>query len=362
MTIGVDGNEANVPHKVGVSMYTFELLHYFKSKANADTRFIVYLRSSPDESMPTENNYFRYEIVKGSRLWSQIFFPIHLLTHKKPDILFCPAHYAPRFCPVKTVVAIHDLAYFYYPDEFLKKDLYQLKNWTRYSMDKATKIIAVSKTTKKDLLTFYNEPESKIQVIYNGFRKQTTNNKPSSNHKPQTTNYFLYVGTIQPRKNITTLISAFSILLKQYPDYQLYLVGRKGWLYESIFEKVKELEMEKNVIFTGFIDNNSLDTLYSNATCFVFPSLYEGFGIPLLEAMDRGCPVISSFNSSLPEVGGEACLYFDPTDAQGIADDMIDMITNKKLRQDLVKKGKDRVQLFSWQKCGEQTLELLKNT
>lgn len=358
MVIGVDGNEANVLRKVGVSVYAFELLYYFKKKATKDLSFIVYLRAIPLEDMPSENEWFSYEIIRGNFLWSQLFFPIYLFTHKKPSVLFCPAHYAPRFSPVKTIVTVHDLAYYYYPDEFLKKDLFQLKNWTKYSIKKAQKIIAVSKTTKKDILKFYGEPESKIEVIYNGFRHEKNH---ISNLKAPATDYFLYVGTIQPRKNISTLIQAFSLLLHEYPDYKLFLVGRKGWLYDSIFEKVKKLGIEKNIVFTGYVDDKTLDMYYRHAKCFIIPSLYEGFGIPILEAMNRGCPVISSFNSSLPEIGGEACLYFDPNDPKGIFDDMKEMITNEQLRKDLVKKGKDRVQLFSWEKCGEETLNLIKN-
>lgn len=359
MIIGVDGNEANVEHKVGVSVYTFELLHYFKKHASKEVSFIIYLRFKPLEEMPTENDYFVYKIIKGSFMWSQIFFPFYLFTHKKPSVLFCPAHYTPRFSSVKTVVAVHDLAYYYFPDEFLKKDLFQLKNWTKYSIDKSKKVIAVSKTTKKDILRFYETPESKIDVIYNGFRHEKHDSKfQSSNQK--TRDYFLYVGTIQPRKNISLLIEAFSLFLREYPDYDLYIVGKKGWLYDSVFQKVKELGIEEHVIFTGYVDDKTLDYYYRNALCFVFPSLYEGFGIPILEAMDRNCPVISSFSSSLPEVGGEACLYFDPKNPKGIVDDMKEILLNDSLRKDLVKKGRDRVQLFSWELCGEQTLQLLK--
>jgi len=311
--------------------------------------------------LPKENEYFHYKIVKGNFLWSQIFFPLYLFTHPRPNILFCPAHYAPRLSPVPTVVTIHDLAYFYYPDEFLKKDLYQLMNWTKYSIQKANKIIAVSKSTKDDIKKFYDIAESKIEVIYNGFRTSNETRFQNSKFEIPNAKYLLYVGTIQPRKNISNLLEGFKKVLVRYPDLKLYLVGRKGWLYESIFRKVEELNLKKNVIFTGYISNSHLDYLYKHAEAFILPSLYEGFGLPLLEAMSRNLPVLSSNTASLPEIGGNACLYFDPTSSEDIKDKIIELLTNRTLQQHLVKKGKERVQLFSWEKCGEETLKIIKS-
>jgi len=360
MIIGVDGNEANVDKKVGVSIYTFELLKYFQKKASSQCQFIIYLKDRPRKELPKENNYFKYRVIRGNYLWSQIFLPLNLYLQKKPDIFFSPAHYSPRFCPVPTVVTIHDLSYFYYPDEFLKKDLYKLQNWTKYSVKNAKKIIAVSKTTKKDLVKFYDLPEEKIEVIYNGYQKEIKNLKSKIKIKKP---YLLYVGTIQPRKNLKTLIEAFFLLSKESPEYSLVIVGKKGWLYEKIFANVEQADSFKNrIIFTDYVDNDALAYLYKNASLFVLPSLYEGFGIPILEAMSFGCPVISSFTSSLPEIGGDACLYFDPTSKEDLKEKILQLLNNKKLRNELVKKGKERVKLFSWKKCGEETLELLKKT
>lgn len=357
MIIGVDGNEANVEKKVGVSVYTYQLLHYFAQQSDEKTRFIIYLRDVPRHDLPVETADFKYRIVKGGFLWSQLFLPFHLYLHKDIDIFFSPAHYAPRWCPTPTVVVIHDLSYFYYPEEFLKKDLYQLKNWTQYSVKKAQKIIAVSKTTKKDIIKFYHIPEKNIEVVYNGYQSNISNQQSTiSNFKP----YILYIGTLQPRKHLITLIEAFHLLLKKKPEYNLIIAGKKGWLYEEIFARVKSLHLQNKIIFPGYVSDEEKAALYTNASLFVLPSLYEGFGIPLLEAMSYGCPVISSFASSLPEIGGDACLYFDPTNPQELVDDMIALIDDSSLRRDLIQKGKKRVQLFSWEKCGEETLEIIK--
>lgn len=370
MIIGIDGNEANVDKQVGVSVYTLSLLSYFKKWSDQTTQFKIFLKTKPKDFMPSETDFFKYVIVKGNFLWSQLFLPLNLYLKDKVDVFFSPAHYSPRFCPIPTVVTIHDLSYFIYPEEFLKKDLYQLKNWTKYSIEKSRKIIAVSKTTKKDLMKFYNIPEEKIEVVYNGFEKQSNNkteavleeNHPSKTASVNKKKYLLFVGTIQPRKNLSVLLKAFAELIKTKPEFKLVITGKKGWLYEQTFQKVKDLKLEQKVIFTDHVSDNELTKLYKNAFCLVMPSLYEGFGIPLLEAMANNCPVISSFASSLPEVGGEACLYFDPNNSDDLLDKINELIDNNQLRQELINKGKERVKLFSWKKTALKTLNVIKNS
>jgi glycosyltransferase involved in cell wall biosynthesis len=365
MIIGIDGNEANVDSHVGVSVYTLNLLTYFQKNSNDSVRFNIYLKNKPKNFLPEQTKNFRYITVPGPIAWSQIFLPLYLNTHRPDDIFLSPAHYSPRSLRSPLIVTIHDLSYFYYPDEFLKKDLYKLTNWTKDSITKAKKIIAVSKTTKKDILKFYNVPEEKVSVIYNGYEKRDTDENKKDNTSIDLSdlkNYILYVGTIQPRKNLTTLIEAFAKFHTEQPDYKLVIVGRKGWLYEKIFTKVKEMNVEDSVIFTGYLPDSTVKKLYKDAFCFVLPSLYEGFGLPVLEAMSMGCPVIASFSSSLPEIGGEACLYFDPKNPAELTDKMNMLIQSAELRADLIQKGKQRVKEFSWQKCAEQTLDLIINT
>jgi glycosyltransferase involved in cell wall biosynthesis len=173
--------------------------------------------------------------------------------------------------------------------------------------------------------------------------------------------YILYVGTLQPRKNIPVLVDAFYDILKEYPDYKLVIAGKKGWLYEDIFSYVEKRNLQGSVLFPGFVSDEMLAQLYAHAACYVLPSLYEGFGIPILEAMSCGCPVIASYASSLPEVGGEACLYFDPQNPKELADKMRIILSDTSIRKEYVKKGKKQVQQFSWDTCGKETLEVLQN-
>lgn len=363
MTIGIDGNEANVENPVGVSVYTLNLLHYFKKTSSGDLKFQVFLKTKPLQLLPSEKQYFSYKIVEPVFLWSQLFLPLYLIHKKRVDGFFSPAHYAPRFCPAPSVVTVHDLSYFYYPKDFLKKDLHKLINWTRYSVKRAKKVIAVSKTTKQDLMKFYKLPEGKIEVIYNGYEKkiksQSFDKLRIENWKLKIKNYILYVGTLQPRKNLPVLIKAFQTFKKENREFKLVIVGRKGWLYKEIFDLVLRLELKKDVVFTGFVEDDELVSLYKHAFCFVMPSLYEGFGIPILEAMSFGCPVVSSNASSLPEIGGDACIYFNPTQQDELTAKLKLLKENEKLRNELITKGEQRIKLFSWEKCAQKTLEVI---
>ncbi len=360
MYIGIDGNEANVDNLVGVSVYAQSLLSHFQKKADSKTRFTIFLRNKPQNHLPKETEFYRYNTISPFFLFSQITLPLALMVQKDLDVFFSPAHYAPRVSPVPTIVTIHDLSYFYFPQEFLRKDLYQLKNWTKYSVKKAKKVICVSKETKKDLIKFYKTPEEKIEVIYNGYEKTAI--KPKSHRfKLFKERYILYVGTLQPRKNIQTLIRAFQIFQKESPDFKLVLTGKKGWLYDKIFELVKTLNLQDRVVFTDYVPDGELITLYQNAFCFVLPSFYEGFGIPLLEAMAEGTPVIAAGSSALPEIGGDACLYFDPHNVNGLVRLLSRLKNDEDLRKKMIEEGKKRIKLFSWKKCSDETLKVIKS-
>lgn len=361
MRIGIDGNEANVERRVGVSFYTLNLLKHFSKKATDKIQFKIYLRHEPRNDMPKESKWFKYEVVQGPFLWSQIFLPMRLYSQKDIDVFFSPAHYLPRFCPVPTVVTIHDLSYLYFPQDFLKKDLYQLRNWTKYSVENADKIIAVSETTKKDIVRSYKILPQKIKVVYNGYEKKHLASESKLRLMESNHPYILYVGTLQPRKNISVLIKAFYKLLHFYPDFKLVIAGKKGWLYDKIFDLVTDLGLEDDVYFTDYISDNQLIFLYKNAFCFVMPSLYEGFGIPPLEAMSFGCPVLCSNTSSLPEVAGDAALYFDPKDSSDLANKIQKLKESQELRKSLVKKGYARTKQFSWENCADSTLSLIKS-
>lgn len=392
MLIGIDGNEANVDLKVGISEYAFELLtQFFKFKIQS-SKFKIFLKETPENDLPEElPNYWEYRVIGPKKLWTQFALPINLYFNKpRPDVFFTPTHYAPRFSPVPTVVSVMDLSYIHFPELFKKSDLYQLKNWTAYSVKNASKVITISNSSKDDIIKEYGVDEDKVVVIYPGVKRKTKNEKlktvmQNSTHSTSSVlmlseveaskllkekygieeKFILFVGTLQPRKNIERLIEAFSkVSSRQDSDnnsLQLVIIGKEGWLYESILEAPKKFGVEVRVKFLDFVPDEDLPLFYKRAECFCLPSLYEGFGLPVLEAMQYGCPVITSNVSSLPEAGGNAAVYVNPENTHDIAEKIEKVLNDKKLQEKMRKNGFEQVKKFSWEKASEQTLKVLED-
>ncbi|HSD98657.1 MAG TPA: glycosyltransferase family 1 protein [Patescibacteria group bacterium] len=368
MIIGIDGNEANVEKKVGISEYAFQLLLQFYK--NSDVQFLIYLKDRPRPEMPKEKKNWKYIIVGPKKLWTQIGLPLYLCTHfPRPNVFFSPTHYAPRFSPVPTAISIMDVSYLHFPELFAKKDLYQLVNWTKYSALAAKKVFTISKASKNDILKAYGKRSDDVVVTYPGIKSETkAMNQETSQKNLQekfgiSDDYILFVGTLQPRKNIGRLIEAFAKIQNpksKIQNLELVIVGKKGWLYEPILEAPKKFGISHAVKFLEFVDDEDLPSLYQHAIMFVLPSLYEGFGLPVVEAMKYGTPVVTSKVSSLPEAGGDAALYVNPEDVSDIAKAMQKLLDNPKLRLELVKKGYEHIKKFSWEKSAKETLNVLQ--
>lgn len=379
MIIGIDGNEANFGKRVGVGEYAFELLRQFSNskfkiprprqakRDGQNLKFTIYLKDKPSKDLPEERQGWQYRIVAPRKLWTQIGLPLDLLLHNpKPDVFFTPTHYAPRFSRVPTVVSVMDLSFVHFPHMFKASDLYQLKSWTAYSVRKAKKVLTISQASKNDIIKYYHLEPGKVIVTYPGVKKGLmTNDKGLNMDKIKRKygiqgDYILFVGTLQPRKNVARLIEAFSTLKDMPGDPSLVLVGKKGWLYEEILQAPKKFDIEDKVIFLDYVSDEDLPSLYKNAACFVLPSLYEGFGLPVLEAMSYGCPVVTSNVSSLPEVGGDAVFYINPESVEDIANGIKKVLTDTKLRKMLIEKGYKQAKKFSWEKTARETLKLLE--
>lgn len=356
--IGIDGNEANVARRVGISEYAYQLLLHFNTNSKG-VDFTVFLKNKVLSQLPHEHSYYKYEFVAPSRLWTQIGLPIRLFRKKDVDIFFTTSHYAPRFCPVPTVISIMDVSYFHFPELFNKKDLYKLKNWTQYSANKARKIITISNSSKNDIIKYYQIPEEKIEVVYPGIKEIQLSkmNKIPSKYEIQG-DFILYIGTLQPRKNLVRLIEAISKIKDK--KISLVVIGKKGWQYEEILNAPGKFDVKDRIKFLDFVPDEDLPSFYQNAICYVLPSLYEGFGLPILEAMQYGCPVITSNVSSLPEAGGDAALYFDPTNVDDIAHKIDKVVEDKGLREEMKEKGLMHIKKFSWKKSAEEVLGILE--
>lgn len=361
MLIGIDGNEANVKNRVGTGVYTLELLKQFASLKSP--AFQIFLKENPLPDLPKETANFKYIIFGPKKFWTQFALPIKLTFGEKPNVFFSPAHYGPRYSKVPFVVTIHDLSYLHFPELFRKEDLLQLTNWSKYSIEKAAHILVPSQSTKNDIIKNYDIKQEKITVTYEGYNKtlfkpsaKTVIKKVKDKYKI-VGEYIIFVGTLQPRKNIEKLIDAFSQIKNS--KLNLVIVGKKGWLYDSILQKSKELKIGNRVTFTDFVPSDDLPALISGAEVYVNPSLWEGFGIPVIEAQACGVPVAVSNTSSLPEIVGNSGLLVDPESTESISAGIKKVITDEKLRQDLIKRGLANAKRFSWESCANQTVAVL---
>jgi glycosyltransferase involved in cell wall biosynthesis len=262
----------------------------------------------------------------------------------------------------KSVFTLHDSAFRIFPETHTVYNRWFLKIMMPRFLKAADAVIAVSNSTKRDAEYFYQVNSEKIHIVHQGvgpqFKPELDQGKLAFIRQtyglPE--RYLLYVGSIEPRKNLAGLIEVFSHIKEK--DIKLVIAGRKGWRYRSIFEHLETLELEEKVILTGYVPDDDLPALYSNAEAFVFPSLYEGFGLPLLEAMACGAPVVSSNTSSLPETAGEAAILIAPQDDQSWVNALNDISSNPHLREELRQKGFRRVKDFSWDIAAQKTLAI----
>lgn len=374
MIVAIDGYEANVAHRVGIGRYAYEILcslHALLANRE-DITVRVYLPSQPRCDMPKPGPHWMYSVRKPSKLWTFIALPISIYRDSpKADVVFSPTHYVPRFISSPQVMSVMDLSYLYYPELFRNKDLMQLTQWTKYSVSKASAVLTISQYSKNDILKRYGKPESAVHVTYPGLTMPTQKKDPSTTidifkkySLPK--RFILSVGTIQPRKNYEKLIEAFSIFLKADPeksgDIDLVIIGKKGWLFEGILRASETHGVSAKVKFLDFVPDRELPTFYRSATCFALPSLYEGFGLPVLEAMANECPVVVSHVSSLPEIAGDAGIYVDPNNPSDIASGLATAVRqrNQAAGKSRVQLGLRQVQRFTWEKAAKQTLRVLE--
>ncbi len=371
MIIGYDASRAFVAQSSGTENYSFQLLKALL-ELRSKHEFHLYLRPPYDEKRLVEIR--RFPQVKLISLnyryfWTQL--GLAWQTWKKPPaVLFIPAHVVPliKKFNLPTVVTVHDLALEFLPYYGSWRQRLYL-GWTmeRWRARLARHLIAVSQFTKQEIIKKLGVRPEKITVIYEGVESGWDRPLAPSDYKrirrkfnlPQS--YLLFVSTLQPRKNIVRLIRAFKKVTKENPSLSLVIVGKKGWGYEEIFNTVDELGLQTKVRFLGYVERNDLRVLYAGAKAFCLPSLHEGFGLPVLEAMSLGTPVIISNCSSLPEIGGRAAIYFDPYRVEDIAAAIHRLCrASDKEYQNWRFLVKQRARQFSWHKAAQETLKVLE--
>lgn len=371
MKIAIQAADLDASRIDGTRVYIFNLLKQF-GKLDSSSEFYIYHcnKFNPELAPPNFSNY-KIKTVSAPFFWTQTRFAWEL-RKDNPDVLWMPVHSLPiwRKNKMKTIVTIHDLAFKFFPEYFTKKDLCRLNWLADYSIKNSDKIIAISESTKKDIIKLYPEvKEDKIKVIYHGFDQDFFQKNESSeelnnflaSYKLEAKNYLLYVGAIQPRKNLEVLVESFEEIKKEYQNLKLVIVGEKAWLWEKVLERIEKSPVKNDIILPGQLGFQKTRLFYQGALAFVFPSLYEGFGLPVLEAMASQTPVISAQNSSLPEVGGSAALYFKAESPKELAEQIRKIISDEDLRNDLIERGLEQIKKFSWENCAEETLNYLKN-
>ena len=353
-------------NRSGIGVYTYELskrLQVYKDLELTGDIFNFIERNDLTKDLKGLN--FNQEICKlfpygvYRRVWHYLPIKYNYLFKRQSQLTHFFNFIVPPRIEGQVINTIYDLTFKFYPETMDKRNLKRLEKDIAYSIERADHIITISECSKKDMIEHLGIEADKIDIIYPGVDFEHFNRKPSENEVNEVKrryglpdNYLLYMGTLEPRKNIPTIIEAFG-KLKQRNDeaskrVKLVVAGKKGWLFEEIFNKVSTLGLEQEVVFTDYVREEDKAIIYHLARAFVFPSVYEGFGIPVVEAMAASVPVITSNTSSLPEVAGEAAILVEPNDASQITEAMYRLIKDEVYHAQLVHKGLVQAKKFNW--------------
>lgn len=370
MLIGIDASRTTAARRTGTENYSLHLIRELLARGEAH-HFRLYCNQTPPLGLFPRGTEVR--VIPFPRLWTHIRLSWEMRT-RPPDLLFVPSHVLPLVHPKRSVVTIHDLGYLYYPEAHTLTQNVYLRWSTRYNARSAARVLADSEATRQDIIRNYQIDREKVVVVYPGRDEALVPvTDPAMLAAARARyglplRYLLYVGTLHPRKNLVRLVQAFAALVQPatsnaqppVPDLHLVLAGQKGWLYEEIFTQVRKLGLTGHVALTGYVPDSDLPALLSGASAFVFPSLYEGFGFPVLEAMACGTPVVCANVSSLPEVAGDAALLVDPTDTEALTAALRRLLTEEELRHQLVARGFRQAEQFSWRRCARDVLQVLE--
>ena len=372
MNIGIEATSAVNSRKAGVGCYAANLIRAMTALPEAH-RYALYLRRADPAPLKTLElgvagaAKTTVKMLEFPLLWAQFRLPLEWLRHPQ-DAYFFPSSTLPLlFLPKNSVVTVHDVAYRFFPECFSPALRFWLHVSTRCAVRRAAKIITVSEATRQDVLKYYHAAPDKVMVVHHGVHARfhplaREAVAPILAARGLNAPYLLCIGTLQQRKNIPRLLEAFARLkTTDRLPHALVLVGQqyRDLPEHEIFQTIERLGLQRDVIWTGYVPEQEMPGLINGATAFVMPSLYEGFGMPALEAMACGAPVACSNASSLPEVAGDAALYFDPRNIEQIAEQLRAILTDRHAQEDLRGKGLMRARQFSWDACARKTLDIL---
>ncbi len=358
-------------HKIqtGIGTYLTGLIDGF-SRIKLNFEPVLIINKEGKEIFRRYLNKFEYFLapkitntIKGRVFYEHTKFNKDL-KKKGIDLLHSTVFVSPMNYKGKGILTIHDTTFITHPQYHIPQKRLYFKKMIPRSVRKNNKVVAISENTKKDIIKLFPKYKSKFVYIPYGinqiFNRDISEKKlkgfNKKYHLPD--KFILYVGVLEPRKNIDGIISAFSEFAKNFPDIKLVLAGQKGWYYEKIFKKIRNLKLDNKVMHLGHIDYVLLPRLYRKALFFIYPSFYEGFGMPVLESMASNCPVITSGISSTKEIAKNGALFVDPQNIPEITNAMVKLTTDNNLRNKLIKRGQKRASEFSWEKTAERTQKL----
>lgn len=369
MRIGIDARILSDKNYAGIGQYLYEIINRWKIKYPNNEYYLfsrkdIFLKDEFPDNWHVINEPW---IIDNRKMW-YIFKLPQLIKKEKIDVFWGPNFSLPRKVNgVKYVVTVHDLAIYKYKRIGELKNTILIKLFGKHDCKKAERIIAVSNATAKDVKEIFGVSDKKIDMCYNGVEDEVVLEYDETNIRniiKKNAEYILFISTIEPRKNIERLIDGYERYRDEFKNEldKLVIAGKRGWNCDGIYSRINKSSYARDIILTGYVNIDEKRYLYKNASCFIYPSLYEGFGIPVLEAFSYGVPVITTNVSSLPEVGGNAAFYLQEGDN---ALKMAEMIENiKKMSSDekdiLAVKMKEQTRKFSWNKCAYETMKVIE--
>lgn len=362
MKIGIDASRAFLGEKTGTEEYSHRILRHLASMDTGADEVFLYVKEGTRIDFVLPSNFLLRE-VPGNFLWTQQHLAWELLRHPV-DVFFVPAHTIPFWHPRHSVVTVHGLEFKNCPDCYSLKERIILNMNTRLSIAFATKIIVPSDQTKRDLVKFYKVRPEKISVVRHGAPAPLTEDKKDNKDMFD----ILFVGRLEKRKNVARMVRAFGMFMREIErsspgsgeKVRLVLAGKGGYGYGEVKKEIAKSAYGKNIIEEGYVSEKEKDKLFTEADVFLFPSRAEGFGLPVLEAMNYGVPVITSHASALEEVAGGGALLVDPVSEEEIAAAIWRLFVSIEEGEVLVLKGYENLKRFSWEKCARETWGILK--
>lgn len=354
----------------GIGAYTYELTKRLRNQSDLEFYGNIFNFAGKNDNSQAlqgitipihENRLFPYGIYR--RIWDIAPISYNRLFPDQTDLTIFFNFIIPPRISGHVMTVVHDMTYLRYPETMDKKNLRRIEKGIQYSIERSNRILTISAFSKGEIAELLGVPREKISVIY-----------PAPSLHPEIADfgeccqkwdirrpYLLYVGTIEPRKNLARLLRAFALSKEMYHiPHHLVLAGGRGWRDEEILQTVKEISCKEDVIFTGYVSAVEKNTLYQNAAAFLFPSLYEGFGIPPLEAMSFGCPVICANAASLLEVVGDAAELVDPLEVEGIASGIWRVLSDEIYVRNLVEKGRLQAKKYTWDASANRLMEICR--